>query len=65
MKTPISVSQKSIAKYYYTKTRPATEIAQEHNTHYVNTEGVQGQIKTFSNGVKAFIERVNGIFKKK
>lgn len=65
LKTPIGVSRKSIATYYYSKTRPATEIAQEHNTHYVNTEGVQGRIKTFSNGIKAFFERVNGIFNKK
>jgi Rps23 Pro-64 3,4-dihydroxylase Tpa1-like proline 4-hydroxylase len=63
LKTPGGVSRKSIATYYYTKTRPASEIAETHNTHYVNTEGVTGKIKTFSNGIKAFFERVNGFFK--
>jgi Rps23 Pro-64 3,4-dihydroxylase Tpa1-like proline 4-hydroxylase len=65
LKTPNGVSRKSIATYYYTKTRPTTEIAQDHNTQYVNTEGIAGQLKTFNSGVKAFFERVNGFLKKK
>jgi Rps23 Pro-64 3,4-dihydroxylase Tpa1-like proline 4-hydroxylase len=59
LKTPEGVNRKSIATYYYTKTRPADEIAQDHNTIYVNTEGVSGQVKRFSSGVKAFLERIN------
>lgn len=59
LKTPDGVNRKSIATYYYTKTRPDGEIAPEHNTVYVNTGGVQGQIKRFSSGVKALLERIN------
>ncbi|MFL5730157.1 MAG: 2OG-Fe(II) oxygenase [Cytophagaceae bacterium] len=59
LKTPEGVNRKSIATYYYTKTRPAHEIASDHNTIYVNMEGVSGQIKRFTSGVKAFLERIN------
>jgi Rps23 Pro-64 3,4-dihydroxylase Tpa1-like proline 4-hydroxylase len=59
LKTPEGVNRKSIATYYYTKTRPEHEIATDHNTIYVNTEGVTGQVKRFSSGVKAFLERIN------
>jgi Rps23 Pro-64 3,4-dihydroxylase Tpa1-like proline 4-hydroxylase len=59
LNTPPEVNRKSIATYYYTKTRPENETASEHNTIYVNTEGVQGQMKRFSSGVKAFLERIN------
>jgi Rps23 Pro-64 3,4-dihydroxylase Tpa1-like proline 4-hydroxylase len=59
LKTPEGVNRKSIALYYYTKNRPAHEIADDHNTIYVNTEGVGGQVKRFSSGVKAFLERIN------
>jgi Rps23 Pro-64 3,4-dihydroxylase Tpa1-like proline 4-hydroxylase len=59
LKTPEGVNRKSIATYYYTKTRPAHEITTDHNTIYVNTEGVTGQVKRFSSGVKAFLERIN------
>lgn len=58
LKTPEGVSRKSLAAYYYTNNRPAHEIAPEHNTKYVNTEGVQGQVKNLKSGVKAFFERV-------
>jgi Rps23 Pro-64 3,4-dihydroxylase Tpa1-like proline 4-hydroxylase len=57
--TPININRKSIATYYYTKTRPAHEIATDHNTIYVNTEGVGGQVKKFTSGVKALLERIN------
>lgn len=58
LNTPADVNRKSLATYYYTKTRPANEIANDHNTIYVNTEGVTGQLKRFSSGVKAFFERI-------
>ncbi len=59
LNTPKDVNRKSIATYYYTKTRPAHEIAGDHNTIYVNTEGVSGSLKRFTSGVKAFLERIN------
>ncbi len=58
LKTPKGVSRKSLAAYYYTKTRNENEIAPEHNTIYVNTEGIFGQIKRFQSGVIAFLERI-------
>lgn len=58
LKTPAGVSRKSLAAYYYTHERPANELAPEHNTKYVNTEGVQGQVKNLKSGVKALFERV-------
>ena len=59
LKTPKEINRKSIATYYYTKTRPEHEIAAGHNTVYINTEGVSGQVKRFTSGVKALLERVN------
>ena len=59
LNTPEGVNRKSIATYYYTATRPEHEIAGEHNTVYVNTEGAGGQIKRFTSGVKALLERIN------
>ncbi len=59
LNTPPDVNRKSLATYYYTKNRPAHEIASDHNTIYVNTEGVGGQLKRFTSGVKAFLERIN------
>jgi Rps23 Pro-64 3,4-dihydroxylase Tpa1-like proline 4-hydroxylase len=59
LNTPKDVNRKSIATYYYTKSRPAHEIAGDHNTIYVNTEGVSGSLKRFTSGVKAFLERIN------
>lgn len=58
LKTPEGVNRKSIATYYYTKTRPENEVAGEHNTIYVNTEGFSGQLKRFGSGLKAFMERL-------
>lgn len=58
LNTPEGVSRKSIALYYYTETRPEEEISGDHNTIYVNTEGMKGQVKNFQSGVKAFLERV-------
>ena len=59
LNAPEGVNRKSIATYYYTATRPEHEIAGEHNTVYVNTEGTGGQIKRFTSGVKALLERIN------
>lgn len=59
LNTPEGVNRKSLAVYYYTATRPEHEVAGDHNTVYVNTEGAGGQFKRFSSGVKAFLERIN------
>ncbi|MBS1595903.1 MAG: 2OG-Fe(II) oxygenase [Bacteroidetes bacterium] len=59
LNTPAGINRKSIATYYYTADRPADQIAAEHNTIYVNTEGATGQLKRFNSGVKAFLERIN------
>lgn len=59
LNTPEGVNRKSIATYYYTKNRPSEELSGEHNTIYVNTEGVNGKIKRFNSGIKAFLERIN------
>jgi len=59
LNTPKDINRKSIATYYYSKTRPEHEIAQGHNTLYVNTEGVGGQVKRFTAGIKSFLERIN------
>lgn len=59
LRTPADVNRKSIATYYYTKTRPAEEITQDHNTVYVNTEGISGYIKKINSGFKAFLERIS------
>lgn len=57
IKTPQGVTRKSLAAYYYTNTRPAGEIAHEHNTIYINTQGVQGKAKNLFSGIKALMER--------
>lgn len=59
LRTPQGVNRKSIATYYYSTSRPEGEIAEEHNTLYVNTEGISGQVKRFNSGVKALLERIN------
>lgn len=59
LKTPEGISRKSLATYYYTKSRPDSEISSDHNTIYVNTEGLIGQVKKFTSGVKALLERIN------
>ena len=59
LNTPEGINRKSIATYYYTKSRPEHEIASDHNTIYINTEGVGGQVKRLTSGVKAFFERIS------
>ena len=44
LKTPKEINRKSIATYYYTKTRPPHEIASDHSTLYINTEGIGGHV---------------------
>ena len=61
LKTPEGTKRKSLAAYYYTKTRKDVVNIQEHNTIYVNTQGVSGHVKRFGSGIKAAFER----FKKK
>jgi Rps23 Pro-64 3,4-dihydroxylase Tpa1-like proline 4-hydroxylase len=58
LRTPPDINRKSIATYYYTATRPESEVAPEHNTIYINTEGSAGQAKRFLSGIKAFVERM-------
>lgn len=59
LNTPRGVSRKSLATYYYSEERPGNEIAPEHNTIYVNTEGVGGHVKKLSSVAKALLERIN------
>lgn len=59
LNTPPEINRKSLATYYYTKTRPESELAKEHSTVSINTEGVSGQVKRLGAGVKAFLERIN------
>ena len=59
LKTPADVNRKSIATYYYTTTRPDSELAPEHSTIYVNTEGVTGNAKRLSTRVKIFLQNIN------
>ncbi len=59
LNTPDGISRKSLATYYYTETRPKSEIAPEHNTLYVNTEGTAGHLRRFNSGIKAALERIN------
>lgn len=59
LKAPEGVNRKSIATYYYTQTRPASETAPEHSTIYVNTEGLPGHAKRLSTRVKIFLQNIN------
>lgn len=58
LNTQKNINRKSIAVYFYTKNRDPKEVAQEHNTIYVNTEGASGKVKKLFSGVKAFFERL-------
>lgn len=58
LKTPLGVSRKSISVYYYTKERPASEIAKEHNTIYVQTNGKPQAGKYIKTTLKALYERI-------
>jgi Rps23 Pro-64 3,4-dihydroxylase Tpa1-like proline 4-hydroxylase len=58
LNTPLDVSRKSLAVYYYTKNRDENEIAEEHNTIYINTEGFKGKLKNAISGFFALKERI-------
>jgi Rps23 Pro-64 3,4-dihydroxylase Tpa1-like proline 4-hydroxylase len=58
LNTPPNINRKSIATYYYTKNRPVDEIATDHNTIFINTEGSGGQIKRAKTAFKALVERI-------
>lgn len=58
LNSPRGINRKSLATYYYTSDRPKTEVAEEHNTIYVNTTGTKGKIKNLRSGFKALIERL-------
>lgn len=60
LNTPKDVNRKSLATYYYTENRPSDEIAEEHNTKYINTQGKAGQVKRLISGIKAIRERLIG-----
>lgn len=60
LKTPPGITRKSMAAYYYTRQSANAEPAQEHNTIYINTQGIKGKTKNFFSGVKAFFERLGG-----
>lgn len=59
LKTPRNMTRKSIAAYYYSQSRPGNEIASEHNTIYINTEGIKGKTKNIFSGLKALAERLS------
>jgi Rps23 Pro-64 3,4-dihydroxylase Tpa1-like proline 4-hydroxylase len=56
--TPDEISRKSLAIYYYTKDRDESEIAADHNTIYMNTEGTKGKVKNILSGLTALKERI-------
>jgi len=58
LNTPNHINRKSIATYYYTKTRPEKEISDEHNTIYINTQGSRGSLKKIKSSLKALKERL-------
>jgi len=58
LNTPRQINRKSLATYYYTKSRPTSEIADDHNTLYVNTGGINGNIKRLKNSMRVMIERL-------
>lgn len=58
LNTPQGINRKSLAVYYYTKNRAVSETAPEHNSVFINTEGISGQWKRFNSGLAAFIERI-------
>lgn len=60
LNTPKGINRKSIATYYYTKDRPKKEVSGEHNTVYVNTSGISGQMKRLKAAFKAARERLKG-----
>ena len=52
-------SRKSLSIYYYTKGRDDIIPTKPHNTIYRNTESLPGLFKTFKNGIKHFLRKIN------
>jgi hypothetical protein len=57
LSTAPGVTRKSLAIYYYTRTRAAESVAPEHNTIYRQTTGLRGYVKTSVAASKAAAER--------
>jgi len=58
LNTPPDVTRKSLAVYYYTKTRDDGSLAPEHNTLSIQTEGLSGYVKTSRAAAEAALERM-------
>jgi Rps23 Pro-64 3,4-dihydroxylase Tpa1-like proline 4-hydroxylase len=58
LNTPLEINRKSLAIYYYSETRPESELTLEHNTVYVNTEGLKGMLNRLRASLKAIGERI-------
>ena len=58
LNTPQDVTRKSLAVYYYTKTREDGTLAPEHNTLSIQTEGLGGYVKTSRAAAEAALERM-------
>ena len=59
LKCPPPMTRKSLAVYYYSKERDDQYLsAQEHNTIYKQTSGLQGYVKTFYLFCQTFTERL-------
>ena len=56
--SPQDVSRKSLAVYYYSREREEAAIAPEHNTHYRQTTGLAGYLKTARSSLEATVERL-------
>ena len=56
---PKGGSRKSIATYFYTRTRPEEDTVPERNTIFLNTEGLKGKVKNWKSGVQALSERMH------
>ena len=58
LNTPPDINRKSLAIYYYSQERPQAEVASEHNTIYVNTQGFNGLMYRLKASIKAIRERI-------
>lgn len=55
---PKGMSRKSLATYYYSPDSGNFQATEMHNTIFKNTEGLRGQIRKLSSGIKALWERI-------
>jgi hypothetical protein len=58
LRTPMGVSRKSLAVYYYTLDRNVSELAPERNTLYRHTDGLRSYVKAAGSAATAFCERL-------